>query len=159
MTTHTRVEDALTEPALAAARKMIRATVSPVEWGTPVLYLRAEDGRLFDLAPDPAAPAFFLTDGVLSLLPLRRRVEADSSPGQFKFYAFGGPHSANFSLFFRIEGISGKRRSKKAIRREVSARGRLTKMSRPPWEMIKDCRSAVSRRGPKMKARMKGPPS
>jgi tetratricopeptide (TPR) repeat protein len=39
------------DAAVAAARKAIR-TVSPVEWATPVLYLRADDTRLFDLSQD-----------------------------------------------------------------------------------------------------------
>ncbi|MFN8439899.1 MAG: SUMF1/EgtB/PvdO family nonheme iron enzyme [Caldilineaceae bacterium] len=36
--------------ALAEARKAIFAEGNDVEWGTPVLYMRANDGRLFDLA-------------------------------------------------------------------------------------------------------------
>jgi formylglycine-generating enzyme required for sulfatase activity len=35
--------------ALADARKRIFATVNDIEWGTPVLYLRAPDGRLFSI--------------------------------------------------------------------------------------------------------------
>jgi CHAT domain-containing protein len=38
------------EAALAEARKAIFASSNDVEWGTPVLYLRAPDGKLFDLA-------------------------------------------------------------------------------------------------------------
>ena len=37
------------EGAVAEARKMIFADGNDVEWGTPVLYLRANDGKLFDL--------------------------------------------------------------------------------------------------------------
>lgn len=36
--------------ALAEARKSLYTAGNDIEWGTPVLYLRAEDGRLFDLA-------------------------------------------------------------------------------------------------------------
>ncbi|HKZ70767.1 MAG TPA: CHAT domain-containing protein [Anaerolineales bacterium] len=37
------------EGAVAEARKMIFADGNDVEWGTPVLYLRAKDGKLFEL--------------------------------------------------------------------------------------------------------------
>jgi len=32
-------------------------TVSPLEWATPVLYLRAEDARLFTITPHAKPPA------------------------------------------------------------------------------------------------------
>ena len=38
------------EAALAEARGAIRDEGNPTEWGTPVLYSRAPDGRLFDVA-------------------------------------------------------------------------------------------------------------
>jgi hypothetical protein len=37
------------DAALAEARKAIFAQGNEVEWGTPVLYMRAEDGRIFDV--------------------------------------------------------------------------------------------------------------
>jgi hypothetical protein len=40
------------DAALAAARKSIAAAGNDVEWGTPVLYLRAPDGQLFSLNRD-----------------------------------------------------------------------------------------------------------
>lgn len=47
------------EAALAEARKMIFADGNDVEWGTPVLYMRAKDGVLFDLSalPIPVMPS------------------------------------------------------------------------------------------------------
>ena len=49
------------DAAMAEARKAIRLQPNQVEWGTPVLYLRAPDGRIFDVAPRSdaagAAPA------------------------------------------------------------------------------------------------------
>jgi tetratricopeptide (TPR) repeat protein len=39
------------DAALAEARKAIFAEVSEIEWGTPVLYMRAPDGKLFDVEP------------------------------------------------------------------------------------------------------------
>ncbi len=38
------------DAAVAEARKAMY-TISPLEWATPVLYLRADDARLFDIAP------------------------------------------------------------------------------------------------------------
>jgi len=37
------------DAALAEARKAIFAEVSEIEWGTPVLYMRAPDGRIFEV--------------------------------------------------------------------------------------------------------------
>lgn len=44
------------EAALTEARKGIFANNNELEWGTPVLYLRANDGRIFDLAESQAPP-------------------------------------------------------------------------------------------------------
>ncbi len=43
------------DAALSQARQAIYSEVSEVEWATPVLYLRAPDGRIFDVAPTPPA--------------------------------------------------------------------------------------------------------
>lgn len=43
------------DAAMAEARNAVREQPNPVEWATPVLYLRAPDGRIFDL-PAPKAP-------------------------------------------------------------------------------------------------------
>jgi hypothetical protein len=37
------------DAALAEARKAISTQINAVEWGTPVLYMRSPDGRIFDL--------------------------------------------------------------------------------------------------------------
>jgi hypothetical protein len=37
---------------VAESRKAIHSDENGVEWGTPVLYLRAPDGRIFDVASD-----------------------------------------------------------------------------------------------------------
>lgn len=42
--------------ALAEARKSIFTAENDIEWGTPVLYLRAQDGNFFDIARLNAAP-------------------------------------------------------------------------------------------------------
>jgi hypothetical protein len=44
------------EAALAEARKAIYTSGNDVEWGTPVLYLRAPDGQLFDWGTTTAQP-------------------------------------------------------------------------------------------------------
>ena len=46
------------DAALSEARKSIYADVSDVEWGTPVLYMRVADGRVFDVqgVAQPAVP-------------------------------------------------------------------------------------------------------
>jgi CHAT domain/WD domain, G-beta repeat len=43
------------DAALSQARQAIYTDVSEIEWATPVLYLRAPDGRIFDVAPIPQA--------------------------------------------------------------------------------------------------------
>jgi hypothetical protein len=39
------------DSALSEARKVLRTQLNDVEWGTPVLFMRASDGRIFDVAP------------------------------------------------------------------------------------------------------------
>ncbi len=43
------------DAALAEARKAIFAQVNEIEWGTPVLYMRSPDGRIFDIEQIPEA--------------------------------------------------------------------------------------------------------
>lgn len=48
------------DAAVAEARNAVREQPNPVEWATPVLYLRAPDGRIFDVpaaTPPPPPPA------------------------------------------------------------------------------------------------------
>jgi hypothetical protein len=44
------------DAAVTEARKAIFAGGREIEWATPVLYLRAPDGRIFDVAPSAASP-------------------------------------------------------------------------------------------------------
>jgi hypothetical protein len=44
------------DAAVAEARKALFATGSGIEWGTPVLYLRAPDGKIFDITRRPRRP-------------------------------------------------------------------------------------------------------
>jgi YVTN family beta-propeller protein len=68
------------DAAIAEARKAIRLQPNEVEWGTPVLYLRAPDGRVFDVAgpPDTAedAPA---VDAVAAPEVVQEPVRGDPS--------------------------------------------------------------------------------
>jgi len=41
------------DAALAAARKAIWANYNDIEWGTPVLFMRVPDGRIFDVTAPP----------------------------------------------------------------------------------------------------------
>jgi YVTN family beta-propeller protein len=71
------------DAAMAEARKAIRLQPNQVEWGTPVLYLRAPDGRIFDVAHAPgstgAAPAGPVPSEVAT--EAARGVAAESAPG------------------------------------------------------------------------------
>ena len=44
------------DAALAEARKSIYATHNPLEWATPVLFMRVPDGQIFKLQTPPALP-------------------------------------------------------------------------------------------------------
>lgn len=51
---YTAITDGLAiEGAVGEARRAIFGSKSDVEWGTAVLYMRAEDGRLFDMSKPP----------------------------------------------------------------------------------------------------------
>ena len=45
------------DAAISEARKSIFTQPNPLEWGTPVLFLRAPDGRIFDVAPPGSSAA------------------------------------------------------------------------------------------------------
>lgn len=54
------------DAALAEARKALFAAGNRVEWGTPVLYLRAPDGKIFEIAPVSIPSARPAPGGVIS---------------------------------------------------------------------------------------------
>ena len=63
------------DAATVEARKAILAEGSDVEWGTPVLYLRAADGAVFEIPQGAAGPSTDVrekTAGDLALTPTRR---------------------------------------------------------------------------------------
>ena len=63
------------DASLAAARlAMLAQRSDDVEWGTPVLFMRVPDGRIFDLGDDPAGPSTSGSpgDGLRVLINYRR---------------------------------------------------------------------------------------
>ena len=54
------------DAAVTEARKAIFAGGREIEWATPVLYLRAPDGRIFDVATEPGTRSFRRAEGVPS---------------------------------------------------------------------------------------------
>ena len=46
------------DAALTEARKAIKTEGNDLEWGTPVLYMRSPDGRIFDIALSPCQEAY-----------------------------------------------------------------------------------------------------
>lgn len=64
------------DAAVAEARKAIWANGNQVEWATPVLYLRAPDGRIFHLTKSPTS------QNVHQEAPRRREVPSSSGPAE-----------------------------------------------------------------------------
>lgn len=63
------------DAAITEARKAIFASGRDVEWGTPVLYLRAHDGRIFDVVRPPAAPAVPRRQAAATVVPAEGGLE------------------------------------------------------------------------------------
>ena len=92
------------DASLTEARKSIFAAGREVEWGTPVLYLRAPDGRIFDIEGSGAA----------TVVPVRggsKVVESAGRPAEDKFVAaiVAAAHSA-FDGGQRVEALDMLRR-------------------------------------------------
>ena len=66
------------DAALAEARKSIYTAGNDIEWGTPVLYLRAADGQLFDLRKWQAKPS--APEPVVRQIPTPVEVEETVEP-------------------------------------------------------------------------------
>jgi hypothetical protein len=75
------------DTAVTQGRKAILNVTSDAEWGTPVLYMRSRDGRLFDVAGAPAPPvtkskpdaAAAAEDGDAALEPAASTRHADTT--------------------------------------------------------------------------------
>lgn len=85
------------DAALAEARKAIFAGGNEIEWGTPVLYMRAPDGRIFDIdrASQPSsptvAPAAFAHDEMPSPKPEKAGPDAQPREKVVRSASAGSP--------------------------------------------------------------------
>lgn len=59
------------DAALAQARLAIFADENDIEWGTPVLYMRAQDGRIFTVRHDPNKPVVVPTPPPVQAPPVQ----------------------------------------------------------------------------------------
>jgi len=66
------------------------------------------------------------------------------------------PSNVAVGLLFRTRGET---RSKSEMVIKVADKGRTKKIPKLPFEMIRDCRNALSNIGPNIKANIKGAPS
>jgi hypothetical protein len=98
------------EAALAEARGAIRDEGNPTEWGTPVLYSRAPDGRLFDLGRQSQT------------LKVERQVSEESG-GKLRRRAAAAEKSAP------AEGSEEKSEVKERLRAEAAAKFALAEGS------------------------------
>jgi hypothetical protein len=89
------------DAAVAEARKTIFAQDNRLEWGTPVLYLRAPDGRIFDVQAPPSPEPAARTQASLS--PTELSVE----PGAVVDFALAirNPGSAPGRYLIEVTGI------------------------------------------------------
>ncbi len=79
------------DAALTEARKTIFAKLRNVEWGTPVLYMRSPDGRIFDIeeTPKPEPPPLKRARVFISY---KHNVEPDQSIAQQIYQALRQEH-------------------------------------------------------------------
>jgi WD40 repeat protein len=104
------------DAALAEARKAIWADGNQIEWATPVLHLRAPDGRIFDLTPTPAAtsppPPTASTIRVLPAAPApsvtQTEVMAAASSAEITIPASERPDTGWSSTQIRVLGHPSK---------------------------------------------------
>jgi CHAT domain len=91
------------DSALAEARKAIFADQNDVEWGTPVLFMRVADGRIFDVAADPASekPVLPETTPVVPPPP-PRAVEPEPAPPTPEPVRAGSPLPATAATTDRV---------------------------------------------------------
>jgi hypothetical protein len=68
------------DAALVEARKAIFAQDNALEWGTPVLYLRAPDGRIFDVETGREPPGAGVARPQASAVPRSRLTEGPAAP-------------------------------------------------------------------------------
>lgn len=93
------------EAALAEARKIIYAEGNAFEWGTPVLYLRAPDGRIFDIdRPSPNSHSPLKTKGPESVAGTKGTDEPAKATDVAALHDDRGPMDSN-SPFYVLRSV------------------------------------------------------
>jgi hypothetical protein len=69
---------------LAEARKAVFALGDNVEWGTPVLYMRSPDGRIFDIEQAPSPSPVRVSQGLMALTELMHTPKVRSAVVSFR---------------------------------------------------------------------------
>lgn len=69
---------------LAEARKAVFVLGSNVEWGTPVLYMRAPDGHIFDIERGRPSPPKQVGEGLRALMELMRSPKVQAAVVTFR---------------------------------------------------------------------------
>jgi len=69
---------------LAEARKAVFVLGDNVEWGTPVLYMRSPDGRVFDIERAPPPPPVRASEGLVALTELMQTPQVRSAVVAFR---------------------------------------------------------------------------
>jgi hypothetical protein len=71
------------DAALSEARKAVFASGANIEWGTPVMFMRAPDGRIFDLER-ARAPSLQVNEGLSALMELMQSPEVRAAVVTFR---------------------------------------------------------------------------
>ena len=86
------------DAALSEARKAVKNEPNPVEWGTPVLYLRAEDARIFEMGTGgvsaAAGPAVAAAGPAVAAVASGAAAKAAEPPGESALAAAVESHPA-----------------------------------------------------------------
>ncbi|MGZ4306826.1 MAG: CHAT domain-containing protein [Solirubrobacteraceae bacterium] len=130
------------DASLAAARlAMLAERSDDIEWGTPVLFMRVPDGRIFDLGDDDHAPAPGVA--VTRSAQLAARLVGDKSARGLRIFLNHRDDTSGHALLLtdRLSQRFGKGNVRGAIdhgsvgerREEVRARGALLALIGPGW--------------------------
>jgi CHAT domain len=140
------------DAALAEARKAIYADGNDIEWATPVLFMRAKDGRLFDLAEraEPAAAPDRSSVAIETAPRDARTASSDFERMQPEAATPPSPASAPLTtatakMDTASEGVRSEARGVAAARQEPSdgaASAKVPWLARPPrrgWIIAQSC--------------------
>jgi basic membrane lipoprotein Med (substrate-binding protein (PBP1-ABC) superfamily) len=122
------------DAALAEARKAIFTSGNDVEWGTPVLHMRAPDGRIFEIgereAEPPSAPADDMTLRLADAERALRRSDYEGAISRLESIVRDYPEATAVA-----DELEGARRSLRAERLYASAR---VLFRAEQWEAVVD---------------------